>query len=157
MWRRFDRPARRGSIARSLAVAGLAGIALGASPPAAPPQAPAAQSFSFPSGAGALLFYVRPDRTAEFGAVLARLNDALVAAADPARRAQAQGWRVYRSLEPARDAVIYMFLLDPAPADADYDPVKLLSEAYPTEATTLYETMKGAVVRVERMGLGRLR
>jgi hypothetical protein len=58
---------------------------------------------------------------------------------------------------PTRDAAIYMFFFDPAVAGADYDPVKLLSQELPADAPALYESLKDAVVRVERMGLAKLR
>ncbi len=50
-----------------------------------------------------------------------------------------------------------MFVFDPALPGADYDPVKLLGEAVPTEAQGLYERLKASIVRVERMGLAKLR
>jgi hypothetical protein len=53
--------------------------------------------------------------------------------------------------------VIYVFVVDPAITGSDYDPVKVLSEELPTEAHALYEVLKSATVRIERMGLSRLR
>jgi hypothetical protein len=132
-------------------------------PPAAGPaarssvQASSSQAYVFPSGAGMLFFYVRPDRTAEFEAVLVRLNEALDAAPDPLRKQQAVGWRIFKSAEATRDSAIYVFAFDPAPAGADYDPVKLLSDTLPAEAQALYEKLKSAIIRVERMGLQKLR
>jgi hypothetical protein len=125
-------------------------------PPAGAPVA-SAQGYSFPSGAGLLFFYVRPDRTAEFENVVKRLSEVLEKSADPVRKQQAAGWRVFKSVEAPRDSVIYVFVLNPAVVGTDYDPVKVLSEGLPTEAHTLYETLKSATVRIERMGLGRLR
>lgn len=125
-------------------------------PPAGAPVA-SAQGYSFPSGAGLLFFYVRPDRTTEFETVVKRLSEVLEKSADPVRKQQAAGWRVFKSVEAPRDTVIYVFVLNPAVAGTDYDPVKVLSEGLPTEAHTLYETLKSTTVRIERMGLGRLR
>ena len=56
-----------------------------------------------------------------------------------------------------KESAIYVFSFDPAVPGADYDPVKLLAEAVPGEAQALYEKLKAAIVRVERMGLARLR
>lgn len=64
---------------------------------------------------------------------------------------------MFRSVEAPKDSVIYVFVLDPAVAGSDYDPVKVLSEELPTEAHALYETIKSATVRIERMGLAKLR
>jgi len=127
--------------------------------PGAPPavQATSSQAYVFPSGAGMLFFYVRPDRTAEFESVLGRLNEALEAAPDAQRKQQAAGWRIFKAVEATRDSAIYVFAFDPAPAGADYDPVKLLTDALPAEAQALYEKLKSAIIRVERMGLQKLR
>lgn len=126
-----------------------------ASPPAVP--AGGAQAYSFPTGAGLLLFYVRPERTDDFEGVVKRMSEVLDKSANPVRRQQASGWRMFRSMEAPKDSVIYVFVLDPAIAGSDYDPIKVLSEELPTEAPALYEALKSATVRVERMGLAKLR
>jgi hypothetical protein len=125
------------------------------SPPAAP--AGSAQAYSFPTGAGLLLFYVRPERTDDFERLVKRMSEVLDKSANPVRTQQASGWRMFRSMEAPKDSVIYVFVLDPAIAGSDYDPVKVLSEELPTEAQALYETLKSATVRIERMGLAKLR
>ena len=111
----------------------------------------------FPSGAGVLFFHVRTDRAEDFEAVVKRLAEALDRSTDPVRRQQATNWRVYKSAETPRDSVIYLFFFDPAVSGADYDPVKVLGEDAPAEVSALYERLKAAIIRVERMGLQRLR
>ena len=123
----------------------------------APAPMDARQEYAFPSGAGVLFFHVRPERAADFEAVVARLSTALDRSTDPTRRQQAASWRVYRSTEPPRDVVIYLFFFDPAVSGADYDPVKVLGEDAPAEVGPLYDRLRAAVVRVERMGLDKLR
>ncbi len=122
-----------------------------------PVAAPAAQAYTFATGAGLLFFYVRPDRTTDFEAVVARLSESLDGAQDAVRRQQAASWRMFRSAETVKESAIYVFSFDPAVPGADYDPVKLLAETVPSEAQALYEKLKAAIVRVERMGLARLR
>lgn len=125
--------------------------------PAGLPQAPPPQNYTFPSGAGMLFFYVKPERAADFEAVAARLGDALDRADDPVRRQQAANWRILKSVETTKDAAIYVFVFDPAVAGADYDPVKVLSERQPADLQPLYEKLRDATIRVERMGLTRVR
>jgi hypothetical protein len=127
-----------------------------ASPAPAPASAPGSD-YIFTGGAGVLFFYVRPDRTADFEGVIGQLGAALDASVDPTRRQQAAAWRIFRSAEPPRDAVIYIFAFDPAVAGADYDPIKILGEASPTTVQRQFELLKASVIRVERMGLARLR
>jgi hypothetical protein len=117
---------------------------------------PAPQSYTFPSGAGLLFFYVKPDHAADFEAVIKRLGDVLTASQDPVRQQQAASWRMFRSVETHSDR-IYVFMFDPAVAGADYDPVKILNDGLPAEVQDLYAKLKGAIVKVERMGLDRLR
>ena len=89
--------------------------------------------------------------------VVAKLSEVLDRATDPIRRQQAASWRIFKSVEPSREAAIYIFLFDPAVLGADYDPIKVLSEALPADVQGLYERLKADVVRVERMGLTKLR
>ncbi len=126
--------------------------------PSGAAAAPAAgQAYTFPGGAGLLFFYVRPDRTADFEAVVSRVAHVLETTPDPVRKQQAAGWRIFKSAEVARDSTIYLFLFDLAVPGADYDPVRLLGEGLPTEAQALYDRLKASIIRVERMGLGKLR
>jgi hypothetical protein len=138
-----------------LAAMAMSGPVLAQAPPARPTAT--APDYTFDSSVGLLLFYVRPDKVADFEAVTARLAQALDASSDPVRRQQAAAWRMLRSSEPARDAVVYVFLLDPVVPNADYDPVRILSESLPTEVQPLYDKLKASVIRVERMALTKLR
>jgi len=151
----------RRSVSTLTACAALAAVATVAladpQAPAAARPAPASQEYLFPSGAGVLFFHVRPEKTQDFEAVTARLAEVLAETTDPLRKQQAASWRVFRSAEPPRETVIYLFVFDPAVAGADYDPIKILSEALPIEVQQLYERLRADVVRVERMGLTKIR
>ncbi len=142
-----------------------------ASPPGAPRRLQAAprqvvppvgaasstKDYVFPSGAGMLFFYVKPDRSADFEAVVARLSEALDKTQDPVLKQQAASWRILKSVELQTDSPVYVFVFDPAVVGADYDPVKVLSESAPAELQALYARLKDATIRVERMALTKLR
>jgi hypothetical protein len=121
------------------------------------PSPAASTDYIFPSGAGALFFHVKPDRAEDFEAVVATLAGVLDRSVDPIRHQQAANWRVFKSTETPRDAVIYVFFFDPAVLGADYDPVKVLGEALPADLQGLYERLRTDVIRVERMGLAKIR
>ena len=72
-------------------------VGLSAAPAAkAQDSAPAAvQAYSFATGAGILFFYVRPDRTTDFEAVVARLSESLDGAHDAVRRPPAPTRRMF--------------------------------------------------------------
>src|SRR5688572_14510174 len=75
-------------------------------PPGLPPQPAGAPAYAFPSGAGILFFYVRPERTDDFERVVKQLSDVLTKAEDPIRKQQAAGWRMFKSVEATKDTVI---------------------------------------------------
>jgi hypothetical protein len=124
--------------------------------PQAPPSTTGSPQYTFATGAGVLFFHVKPDRIAEFEAVVGRIRQVLDTTTDPARKQQADGWRIYKSMEMTSGPV-YVFMFDPATSSADYDPVKLLGEAMPVEVAGLYAQLKEATVKVERMGLTKVR
>lgn len=98
--------------------------------------------FSTPSG---LAFYqVKPDRTKDFELVVKRLTDALRTSADPVRRKQGLGLRIYRASEPYAGSTLYVFVMDPAMPDADYSITRILAEAYPAEVQDLALKFQGA-------------
>jgi len=94
---------------------------------------PVARSFTTPAG---LLFNtVRAERVKDFELFLGHLRLALDKATDPGIRAQARGWRMFKAAEPGPNAtVLYLFVLDPVVAGADYSLGRILSDAYPDTA-----------------------
>ena len=129
-------------IAVGLVVFGLsAGSAL-AQQGAAPAQqaaAPPAQRL-FASDGGMVLNFVKPDKTADFEAVIAKLKEALQKSDKPERKQQAASWKVFKSPEPAAGGnVLYVFLIDPSVKGADYTVSTILAEGFPSEVQTLYK------------------
>lgn len=120
-------------------------------PPPTPPSDPAAATFS--TGVGLLLVPVKADKAEDYESVMQALQAAFAAATDPERRAVAQGWRVFKAVEPdAKGNVIYVHALLPAVAGTDYRPSlwldQLLAEA-PTELLARYkEALAGAPSRL---------
>jgi len=100
--------------------------------PAPMPQAVVAPpSRVFGSNTGLVLNFIKPDKTADFEAVVAKVKDALAKSTNPVRQQQAGSWRVYKSSEPgAGGAVLYVYIVDPAVKDADYSVSTILSEAF---------------------------
>jgi hypothetical protein len=107
------------------------------------PQAQQPAAVQFTGQAGLVFNQIKSDRTADFEHVIGRLRDAMAQTEDPTRRRQAEGWRVYRAKEPTPEGVIlYLFLIDPVVAEADYTAggiLKLLYEEFPSEGQELYQ------------------
>ena len=122
-------------------------VAAGASPgsrqTAAQAEAPHPPSNArvFASDAGMVLNFIKPEKTADFEAVIAKLRDALQQSDNPLRKQQAESWKVFRANEPGANAsVLYVFTIDPAVKGADYTVSTILAEAFPTEVQALYQS-----------------
>jgi hypothetical protein len=117
-----------------------------AAPAAQPPAAPAAAAQAAPtartfaSDGGMVLNFIKPDKTADFEAVIAKLKEALSKSAKPERKQQAASWKVFKSPDPAAGGnVLYVFIIDPSVKGADYTVSNILAEAFPTEVQALYK------------------
>lgn len=112
-------------------------------PPAAQPAAPAAakaQARVFTGDGGMLFNTVKPDKTADFEMVMAKLKEALQKSDKPERKQMAASWKIFKSVEPgAGGNVLYIFILDPAVKGADYTVSTILNEAFPTEVQELFK------------------
>ena len=107
-----------------------------ATPPAQ--QAAAAPTTRvFANDAGLVLNFIKPDKTADFEAVMAKLKEALEKSEKPERKQQAAGWHVFKSADPAGANVLYVFVIDPAVKGADYQVSNIIAEAFPAEANEL--------------------
>lgn len=126
-----------------------------ATPVVRPPAGPA--DYVFPSGAGLVFYYVKTPKASDFEQIVGRIREALAKAESSMLKQQALNWRIYKSAEPATDATVFVFAFDPAIATASYDPLLLLAEVLPAEVQPLYDRLKDAVIKIERMGLTKIR
>jgi hypothetical protein len=116
-------------------------------PPAQTPPAPPAQQAAaaptartFGSDAGMVLNFIKPDKTADFEAIIAKLKEALQKSDKPERKQQAASWKVFKSPDQAAGGnVLYVFVIDPSVKGADYTVSTILAEAFPQEVQTLYK------------------
>jgi hypothetical protein len=107
-------------------------------------QAPAPGRL-FGSDAGMILNTIKPDKTADFEMVMDKVKQALQTSSNAQRRDQANGWRVFKVLEPGpNNTVLYVFWMNPAVKGADYTISMILNEAFPTEVQALYKTFSDA-------------
>lgn len=116
---------------------GLMVAVFAAAPSRVAAQAPQTQTFG--AGAGMVLNFVKPDKTADFEAVMAKLKEALQKSEKPERKQQAASWKLFKSPDPAGGNTLYVFFIDPAVANADYTVTNILNEAFPTEVQALYK------------------
>lgn len=122
-------------IASALALALLPAAAFAQNPPAQqppaqqPPQDPAAQApaqpaapkLTFSTPAGLLLVQIKPDQTAVFEEMVAKLRSNLAASTDMALKNSTTGFKVYKAAEPMQGNALYVVVVDPATANSEYD------------------------------------
>jgi hypothetical protein len=109
-----------------------------AAPAAAAQAAPTTRTFA--GDGGLVLNFIKPDKTADFEAVVAKLKEALQKSPKPERKQQAASWKVFKSPDPAAGGnVLYVFVIDPSIKGADYTVSNILAEAFPTEVQALYK------------------
>jgi len=113
--------------------------------PAGQAQA-APQTRTFNNDGGMILNFIKPDKTTDFENVVTKLKEALQKSDKPERKQQAQGWKVFKSPEPAAGGnILYIFFIDPSVKNADYSVANLLAEAFPPEQVNdLYKQYAGA-------------
>jgi hypothetical protein len=102
-----------------------------------PSSSPSSRVFA--SDAGLVLNFVKPDKAADFEAIVGKLREALQKSATPERKKQAASWKVFRAVEPAaHGSIVYVFDIDPAIKGADYTVATILAEAFPNDVQALY-------------------
>ncbi len=128
------------------------GVALSAVMVAAPAFAqdaaqPADPVLALDGDAATITVLIKPDKTADFEAVLAKLKESLAKSEKPARKEQAAGWTVYKANSPGPNGnTIYVMLITPIVKGEEYDISRLIAEVFPVEVAEFFEKYKGAFV-----------
>ena len=132
------RPLMISTVAVALAL--LPAAVFAQAPPAGQPPTPAAQppaqekpaekppAIAFTAPAGMLLVQVKPDQTAPFEEMIAKLKTALAATSDAALKAQGAGLKFYKSGEGMQGNALYVLVADPATPNVEYYPLSLLAK-----------------------------
>jgi hypothetical protein len=88
---------------------------------------------------------IKPDKTADFEQIMAKMREALRNSTDPQRRQQADGWKIMKVAKPLPDGnIAYVHIVNPVVKGADYTIMQTLYDAYPDERQKLYELYRGA-------------
>jgi hypothetical protein len=107
----------------------------------APQASPAQSMYVFTSDAGAILNFVKADKTADFEMIVGKVKEALAKSDKPERKEQAKSWKVFKASEPGPGgSALYVFVMDPTAKGADYSIGTLLVEGFGDEGRTLYKT-----------------
>lgn len=110
-------------------------------------HAQAAQALTFDGDTALWSVSIKPDKTADFEQVMARVREALMKSDKPERKQQASGWKVVKGATPLKDgSVVYTHVIHPVVKGADYTIMAILYEGNPDpmEQRNLYELYRGA-------------
>jgi hypothetical protein len=105
----------------------------------------AAKALTFHGDIALWTVAIKPDKTADFEKVLARVRDALQKSENPQRKQQAAGWRVMRMEKALPDGnIAYVHMISPVVAAADYTILRSIYEEFPNESQPMYALYRDA-------------
>lgn len=114
-----------------------------AQPPAQQPPAqeqPEAPKVTFTSPAGMLLVQIKPDHTADFEEMAAKLKAGLASATDPVLKQQAAGFHIYKATEPFGTNALYVVFMEPTVPNAEYALFDMMQKTMTPEQLRAPET-----------------
>jgi hypothetical protein len=104
-----------------------------------------AQKLTFDGDTALWTVAIKPDKTADFEKIIAKLREGLGKSEKPEHKQQLAGWRTMKMGKPLPDGTIaYVHIINPVVKGADYTIMPILYEAYPEERQALYELYRGA-------------
>ena len=122
-----------------------------------PSTQPASPKLTFAGDLALWTVAIKPDKTADFEKVMARLHEALTTSSNPDRQKQATGWKVMKLDKPMPDGnIAYVHVISPVVTGADYTVMEILYDAFPNERQQLYELYRGAFAQNLSLAAGRV-
>jgi hypothetical protein len=118
-----------------------------AAPTPAPQQAAAPEkpALSFSNDAGLIIFYIKPDKTADFEGLMTKLKEGMAKMEAPEVKQQAASMKLFKAPVAAGATVaIYVLLADPAVKNIEYWFLPVLYKAYPADGQALLKTWQDA-------------
>jgi hypothetical protein len=135
------------SFALALALVPAAALAqtqppAGQTPPAAAaqPPAPTEPKIPFTTPAGMLLVSIKPDKTAVFEEMIAKLKAGFAKSQDETLKKQSPGIKIYKASELSGPNALYVVLVDPAVPASEYDLFQMLAKTMTPDEQRAPET-----------------
>jgi hypothetical protein len=130
-------------------------------PPQTPaqPAAPGAPKLPFTTPAGLLLVQVKPDQTAAFEEMFAKIKAGLAKATDPELSGQAHSWKIYKTAEGMQGNALYVILIDPAKPGTEYSFLEVLHKTLTPEeqrdpaTQEMYKKYAAAVAGLNKLNI----
>ena len=120
-------------------------------------QQQAAPKLTFEGDTALWTIAIKPDKTADFEQIIAKLFAGLRNSSDATRQQQVQGWKIMRLEKPLPDGnIAYVHIINPVVPGADYTVMQALYELYPEERLALYELYRGAFAANLSLAVGNM-
>lgn len=93
----------------------------------------------FQNDAGLIIFYIKPDKTADFEELMNKLKEGLGKLDAPEAKQQAASMKLFKNPVAANATVaVYVLFADPAVKSVEYWFLPILYKTYPAEAQALF-------------------
>ena len=103
------------------------------------PAAPAKPVLTLDGDAAVVTFLIKPDKTADFESVMAKLKEALGKSDKAERKAAARRPEVLQVAHSrCNDSAVYILMVDPVVKDEEYDITRLITEVFPVEVQEVF-------------------
>jgi hypothetical protein len=99
---------------------------------------PAKPTLTFQNDAGMLIFYIKPDKAADFEDLVTKYKDGLAKMDSPEAKQQASGLKLYKAAATPT-ALVYVMKVEPAVKGAEYWLLSVLYKAYPAEGQAMFQ------------------
>jgi len=103
---------------------------------------PAKPVLTLEGDAAVITFLIKPEKTADFEAVIAKLKDALSKSDKAERKSQLASMKVYKSPQQSQGSAVYVMLVEPVMKDQEYDITRLIAEVFPVEVQEIFKLYK---------------
>jgi len=117
---------------------------------------PAKPVLTLDGDAVVMIVLIKPDKTADFEAVIAKYKDAFAKSDKAERKAQLAGMRFFKSPTAMGGNTAYIFNVDPVVKGEEYDITRIIHEVFPSEATDMFNKYKEAYAGRQIIPLNKL-
>ena len=107
---------------------------------AAAQEQPAKPTLAFTNDAGLIIFYIKPDKAADFEALMAKLKEGLGKLDAPEAKQQVASMKLFKNkVTDGATVLIYVLMADPAIKDVEYWFLPILYKTFPAEGKALFD------------------
>ena len=133
----------------------LAGLTL-AGAGVASAQEPTKPVLTLDGDAVVMIVLIKPDKSADFEAVVAKYRDAMSKSDNAKRKEQLAGLKIYKSPTAMQGNTAYIFSVDPVVKGEEYDITRIIHEVFPSESTDMFNKYKEAFAGRQIIPLNKL-